>query len=126
MFRSSLLAVVCVLALGATACGGGNDDGDDAADFARGATYTEPLASDPGNLHPLRVSQQVTNTVLAFAYNSLISITDQGKIVGQLAESWKVTPKRVTFTLRPGITCEDGTKLTATAVADNYKWVKDP
>src|SRR5215217_2711246 len=122
MIRSSLLAVACVLALGVTACGGGgnDDDGDTPTDFATGATYTHALPSDPGNLHPLRAGQIVTNTILPFAYDTLISIDEQGKVVGQLAESWKVTPKRVTFTLRPGVTCADGTELTATDVADNF------
>src|SRR5215207_1199079 len=128
MIRSSLLAVACILALGVTACGGGgnDDDGDSPADFATGATYTEPLTSDPGNLHPLRASQNVTNAVLPFAYDTLISIDEEGRVVGQLAERWKVAPKQVTFTLRPGITCADGTELTATDVADTFDWVKDP
>jgi peptide/nickel transport system substrate-binding protein len=124
MTRSSLLAAACVLVLGVSACGGGNDAGS--AEFAKGATYTEPLTGDPGNLHPLRAVQQLTNAVLPFAYDTLVSIDEQGHISGQLAERWDVTPKKVTFTLRPGITCADGTKLTATNVADNFEWIKDP
>jgi peptide/nickel transport system substrate-binding protein len=124
MTRSSVLAAVCVLVVGVSACGGGNDT--KSTDFAKGATYTEPLTGDPGNLHPLRAQQNLTNAVLPFAYDTLINIDEQGHITGQLAEKWDVTPKKVTFTLRPGITCADGTKLTASNVADNFEWIKDP
>ena len=124
MTRLSLLAAVCVLGIGAAACGGGNGDGS--TNFAKGATYTEPMVGDPGNLHPLRAVQQLTNAVLPFAYDTLINLDEKGRVVGQLAERWKVTPKQVTFTLRPGITCADGTKLTASDVADNFEWIKDP
>src|SRR3954447_11042348 len=124
MIASSLLSGACVLALGVTACGGGNHD--ESTQFAKGATYSEPLTSDPGNLHPLRASQNTTNNVLPFAYDTLVSVDEQGHVVSGLAKSWKATPKRVTFTLRPDVTCADGTKLTASDVADNFEWVKDP
>jgi peptide/nickel transport system substrate-binding protein len=124
MTRFSLLAAVCVVALAVSACGGGNGGGS--TQFTKGATYTEALTSDPGNLHPLRAVQNTTNWVVPFAYDSLISIDEKGHISGQLAERWQVTPKKATFTLRPGITCADGTKLTARMVADTFEWIKDP
>lgn len=96
------------------------------AKLAGGGTYTEPLGTDPGNLNPLAAQQITTNEVASFAYDTLINIDPHGRVVPQLAERWTVSPKRVTYTLRDGITCADGTPLTASAVAANYTWIKDP
>ena len=43
-----------------------------------------------------------------------------------LRESWEETPTSVTYTLKEGITCGDGTPLTASTVADNFRFVADP
>jgi peptide/nickel transport system substrate-binding protein len=81
--------------------------------FAGGGTYSEPLLTDPGNLNPLIAQQNTTNEVVSFAYDTLINIDPHGRVVPQLAERWTVSPKRVTYTLRDGVTCADGTPLTA-------------
>jgi peptide/nickel transport system substrate-binding protein len=122
MTPAKILGCACVLALGLSACGGGKH----AAELANGGTYTEPISSDPGNLHPLRAQQVNANLVLSFAYDTLINLDANGRVVSQLAEKWQVTPKRVTFTLRRGVTCSDGAQLTAADVASNFEWVKDP
>src|SRR5262249_24099490 len=47
--------------------------------------------------------------------------------VSSLAQSWKVvSPKRVEFTLKPNITCADGTKMTASVVKQNLDFVGNP
>jgi peptide/nickel transport system substrate-binding protein len=126
MNRSIVVVTSCAaLALTASACGGSGGE-NKAVKFQHGATYTEPLTSDPGNLHPLRSVQQTTNTVLPFAYDSLINIDGKGRVISQLAQRWQATPKSVTFTLKPGITCADGTKLQASDVASVFEWIKDP
>ena len=125
MNRSIVVVTSCAaLALTASACGGGGEN--KAVKFQQGATYTEPIGSDPGNLHPLRAAQITTNTVLPFAYDTLINIDSRGRVVSQLAQRWQATPKSVTFTLKPGITCADGTKLRASDVASVFDWIKDP
>jgi peptide/nickel transport system substrate-binding protein len=117
-----ILGAACALALGATACGGGDKD----RDYVSGGTYAEALNADPGNLHPLRPAQPTARRVIPFAYDTLVNLDDKGNVVGQLAERWEASPKRVTYTLRRGVTCSDGTKLTASDVADNFEWIKDP
>lgn len=126
MQPAKTLVAVCALAIAVGACGGGNEGGDDSVDYRDAATYTEALDSDPGNLHPLRAVQQTTFNVIPFAYDSLINVDRKGRVVGQLAERWEAAPRKVTYTLRPGITCADGTELTASHVADNFRWAKDP
>jgi peptide/nickel transport system substrate-binding protein len=125
MTAAKALVTICALALAATAsaCRGSDNK---KVDYVSGGTYTEALPTDPGNLHPLRASAGYTRSVLAYAYDSLISLDSQGHVIGRLAGKWKASPKRVTYTLRPGITCSDGTKLTASHVADTFEWIKDP
>jgi peptide/nickel transport system substrate-binding protein len=126
----ALGTIVCgTLALSACAGGSaGNGDGGDGKNvaYAAGGTFTEPLTSDPGNLHPLKAAQNTTLEVLSFAYDSLINLDTNGKVVSQLAQKWQATPTSVTYTLRQDITCGDGAKLTARQVADNFAFAKNP
>lgn len=122
MRSTALLAAAVGLCVSLAGCLGGDDD----REYAKNGTYTEPLDGDPGNLNPLQAVTKQTQTVIPFAYDSLININSKGRVVPQLAGRWETTPKRVTFTLRKGITCSDGTPLTARDVARNYEYIKDP
>lgn len=122
------LGGILVLLAGTAACtdDGGTGDGGDRAEYAEGGTYTTTLTSDPGNLHPLKTVQNTTNTVIAYAYDSLIFVNTEGEVVPRLASSWEATPTSVTFTLNESVTCSDGTEVTASVVADTFEWVKVP
>jgi peptide/nickel transport system substrate-binding protein len=123
----SKLACSLVLLLAVTACSSGGRSEDRAGRKAQtGGTYTTAMATDPGNLHPLKATQQTTNTVIAFAYDSLIHVNGEGKVVPELASAWTASAQEVTFTLREGVTCTDGTELTPSIVAKTFEWVKDP
>ncbi len=62
-----------------------------------------------------------------FAYDPLVSVNGKtGAIESQLATAWKVSDKTVTLTLAKGVTCSDGSKLTASDVASNLAYVADP
>ncbi|MBV2155102.1 ABC transporter substrate-binding protein [Kitasatospora sp. SUK 42] len=61
-----------------------------------------------------------------YAYDSLVNVSADGTVVSGLASSWQATTTAATFTLRPGITCSDGTPLTATAVARALNYAGDP
>jgi peptide/nickel transport system substrate-binding protein len=126
--KAKTLTVACVLALGAAACSGGSAVGDRQGngEYVTGGTFTTPLGSDPGNLNPLQAVQISTNAVVPFLYDTLINIDESGKVVSQLAEKWETTPTSATFTLRKDVTCSDGTTLTATHVAANYAYIKNP
>ena len=59
-----------------------------------------------------------------YAYDTLVNLPGPGKVVTGLAQSWKVvSPKKVEFTLFKGITCSDGTQMTATVVKQNLDFV---
>ncbi|MGW0934572.1 ABC transporter substrate-binding protein [Streptomyces sp. NPDC002666] len=61
-----------------------------------------------------------------YAYDSLVNLSPDGTVVSGLASSWRATTLTATFTLRPGITCSDGTPLTASAVARALNYAGDP
>ncbi|MFJ9952657.1 ABC transporter substrate-binding protein [Kitasatospora sp. NPDC091207] len=61
-----------------------------------------------------------------YAYDSLVNPAPDGTLVTGLASSWQATATTAAFTLRPGITCSDGTPLTASAVARALTYADDP
>lgn len=83
-------------------------------------------SEDPGNLDPSMTVLSVTRTVAALAYDTLVYQNTDGTFISGLADSWKVAADSVAFTLHKGITCSDGTTLTATDVKDNIDYVSDP
>lgn len=67
-------------------------------------------------------------TVLDHIYQTLFDITPDGRVVGQLAESFTVEPDGRTYTvrLRRGVRFTDGTPFNAQAVKANLERVLDP
>jgi peptide/nickel transport system substrate-binding protein len=117
-------ALVCTLA----ACGGGSSGpaAGGGQNFANGKTFTMVLPADPGNLDPHFTSLSVTLQVDRFLYDSLLNVDEHGRLVAGLAQRWEATTTTASFTLRKGITCTDGTPLTASTVAGNINFVGDP
>ncbi|HEX2288781.1 MAG TPA: ABC transporter substrate-binding protein, partial [Pseudonocardiaceae bacterium] len=122
------IAAAGVLALSLAACAGqpsGPATGG-AQTFANGRTFTMVLPADPGNLDPHRTALSVTLQVDRFLYDSLLNTNEKGESVAGLADKWEATTTSATFTLRKGITCSDGTALTASTVAANINFIGDP
>ena len=91
-----------------------------------GQSFTMAVSADPGNLDPHFTSLSVTLQVDNFLYDSLVNLDPDGKMVAGLAEKWEGTTTKATYTLRKGVTCADGSPLTATTVAENISFVGDP
>jgi peptide/nickel transport system substrate-binding protein len=123
--RSVRTVVVGGLALALGACGGNATPAGEQT-FADGKTYTMVLGADPGTLDPHLTSLSVTMLVDRFMYDSLINIDPAGNEVAGLAQTWQGTTTSATYVLRKGITCANGSPLTATVVADNINFVGDP
>ena len=66
----------------------------------------------------------VAGQLFAFTYDSLISVDQKGVVQPQLATAWQESDDSVTFTLRKGVTCSDGTALTPGIVAKNFEGLK--
>ncbi|MDQ0771917.1 peptide/nickel transport system substrate-binding protein [Streptomyces aurantiacus] len=122
---TTTLAMAGALALALTACsGGGGTSGSGKP--VDGGTFTLAIAADPGTLDPHATTLSVAHQVGLFMYDSLMSRDASGKEVPALAGTWKSTPTTASYTLRKGITCSDGTPLTAKDVADNINYASDP
>jgi len=55
-------------------------------------------------------------------YDRLVYLTPSYKLEPYLASSWTTTPNSVTFKIRPGATCDDGTPVTASVVANSLRY----
>jgi len=123
-----------VTALGAavatvTACAGaptGNSGSGTTAPYVSGKTLTMLLPGDPGNLDPDFTSLSVTLATDHFLYDSLVSIAPGGAVEGNLATKWSGGTTQASYTLKKGITCSDGTPLTASDVAANISFIGNP
>ncbi|MFD5829486.1 ABC transporter substrate-binding protein [Lentzea sp. NPDC060358] len=120
------VALLGAVVLTTTACGtqGTSGSGDQA--LADGKTFTMSIGTDPGSLDPALTVLSAARAVDRFLYASLIERTPEGEIVSGLAEKWEATTTTATFTLRQGITCTDGSPLTAKDVAANITFAGDP
>lgn len=126
-------SVVAVAAAGAAvltiaACGSNAaaPPGSGGKALANGKTFTLALSSDPGSLDPDFTSLSAALQVDYFMYDSLLNVEPNGSLTSGLADKWSGTTTSATFTLRKGITCSDGTPLTAGDVAANLNFVANP
>jgi peptide/nickel transport system substrate-binding protein len=96
------------------------------AHAAANGTLSMALIGDPGKLDPQQTLLQLARQVAEFNYDTLVHQLPGGKIVSGLATKWKVLSlTKVRFTLRSGVTCVDGAKMTATVVKRNLDYVAD-
>jgi peptide/nickel transport system substrate-binding protein len=104
---------------------GGTASGSSSASapVASGQAATVVLPSDPGSLDPDLTSLSVTLQADMFLYDSLINFTPSGAIESNLATKWSGTATTASYTLRKGVTCSDGSPLTASTVAANINYI---
>ncbi len=126
MRRFPAVAGLGVLVLTLAACGSSKGSSTTSGQPVNGKTFTAVLSADPGDLDPDFTSLSVTDEFDSFLYDSLLNVSQSGKLISGLADSWTGTTTKATFTLRKGITCSDGTPLTASDVAANINYVGNP
>ncbi|MBT2506045.1 ABC transporter substrate-binding protein [Streptomyces sp. ISL-98] len=113
-------AAIAAIGLATTGCSGGVTGGGGSG------TVTIAIASDPGTLNPLGTVASSALSMNRFAYDTLVHRGPKGSTVPGIAQRWSATPTSATFTLRKGVTCQDGSALTASDVAAVYNYVADP
>ncbi|WP_217181794.1 ABC transporter substrate-binding protein [Streptomyces sp. AC495_CC817] len=122
-------AAVAATALALTACAGPASppagDGDPGT-LADGKSFVAVIATDPGTLDPFTTVMSVARGIDRFVYSRLVDVQPDGSFEPGLAEKWEADTTSATFTLREGLTCEDGSELTATDVAANLSYIGDP
>ncbi|MCX4902489.1 ABC transporter substrate-binding protein (plasmid) [Streptomyces sp. NBC_00257] len=122
-------AMACVVALTVSACGGSAQSGLDRTAHQKltdGKTFTYAISSDPGTLDPAITVLSIARGVDQFLYDGLINLDTKGQPQAAIAEKWEASTTTASFTLRKGITCADGSPLTAKDVAGSINFVGDP
>jgi len=126
--RNFALAVVAMIALLATGCGGGGSDSGGGTPAAQSAATDASIPSFtvgfPGSIQGLDVTKSAdpfTLSVLALALEGPLVYDKDGKLKPRLAETWEqVDPTTYTYQLRSDVKFWDGTPLTAEDVV--YSW----
>lgn len=88
----------------------------------KGGTVTIRLGGDWVHIDPQAPTQLAGiqgNQLIGALYDSLLTLSPDGKIIPYVAKSWEQTPSTITFHLKDGVTCSDGTKVTASVVKNS-------
>jgi peptide/nickel transport system substrate-binding protein len=128
LWYSLLLALVIFSGAG---CGspenekhyGGPDTGP-----AYGDLLIDASIGDASTLIPPLASDASSHDVAGYIYNGLIKYDGDLNLVGDLAESWEISPDglTITFKLRKGVKWQDGAPFTAQDVMFTYQLMVDP
>lgn len=97
-------------------------------DSKEGGWITVANIEDPDSLDPHKTIMATASGIMAWIYDTLFYIGDDGLPHGLLAESWEVSEdsKVITVQLREGRTFHDGTPVNAEAVAITFQRMLDP
>ncbi|MFJ4225413.1 ABC transporter substrate-binding protein [Microbacterium sp. NPDC089695] len=121
-----MVAIGCLAVVLAGCAGAGGAGGGDDAALVDGQTFTVVIPDDPGTLDPALSLSSDSRQMSRFLYDTLTLAATDGSAEPNLAETWEATTTEAEFTLRKGITCSDGTELTAETVAANINFIADP
>jgi len=93
-----------------------------------GGSFRGYLTSEPANLDPARGVDVNEGSVQAKIFDGLVRYDESMNLVGNLAESWEITPDglKYTFKLRHGVKFHDGQGLTAKDVLFSFERILDP
>jgi len=95
---------------------------------ATGDSLIEGTIGEASTLIPLLASDASSHAVAGQVYNGLIKYDKNLQIVGDLAETFDISPDglTITFHLRHGVTWHDGARFTAKDVLYTYQVTIDP
>ncbi len=122
----ALLACLTSICLVLTGCGGNSKPSgtrSGSVHYASDGTFTMAASRDLGTFDPYK--GRLLWGYSSLAYDTLVNLDPNGALVSGLAGTWKADAHSATFTLKPGITCSDGSALTASQVADDLKYLGD-
>lgn len=91
-------------------------------------TITVGSLADAKRLIPLLASDSASGEISSWIYNGLTKYDKNIKVIGDLAESWEISPDGLTiiFHLRKNVYWHDGKKFTSEDVVFTYETIIDP
>ena len=83
---------------------------------------------DATSLIPMITSDSASSDIQGYIYNGLLKYDQNLQLVGDLAESWEVSPDglTITFHLRKGVRWQDGKPYTSADALFSYQFMVDP
>ncbi|KUO11770.1 peptide ABC transporter substrate-binding protein [Streptomyces sp. DSM 15324] len=123
------VAIAAVVALGATACGGGDGDskGDSKAAIDPNGTFTVESGEPQNPLQPANTMESYGSIVINSLFTGLVDYDESGKIVYMNAESIDSKDSKTwTVKLKPGWKFHDGTPVTAESYVKAWNWAASP
>ncbi len=102
---------------------GGPDTGP-----AYGDLFLDASIGDASTLIPPLAMDASSASIIGLVYNGLVKYDGDLNLVGDLAESWDISPDglTITFHLRHGVKWHDGAPFTAKDVLFTYQVMVDP
>lgn len=114
-FMSAVFAAL--LTMGACGCGGRTP-------LPRRDWHTlyRHLSQNPTTLDPAQVKDVAGGRIIAHIYGTLLAYDAQGRLVGDVAESWSISAdgRTYTFRIRKGLRFANGRTVTARDVVDSF------
>lgn len=94
---------------------------------AYGDTIIVGSIGEPSVLIPMLAGDSASHEVAGLIFNGLVKYDTDLEIIGDLAESWDISPDglTITFHLRKGVRWTDGVEFTADDVMFGYKTIID-
>lgn len=143
--KKTALALACVMAMGLslTACGAKTDTAGSvstesktnenttaasAAGKGGGLDLAVQIGPDPETIDPELNSSVDGGNMILYAFETLLNVDENNKIISGQAESFDVSDDGLTYTfhLRKGLKWSDGTPLTAEDFVYSWKRLADP
>ncbi|MGA5579630.1 peptide ABC transporter substrate-binding protein [Streptomyces thermodiastaticus] len=122
------VAIAAVVALGATACGGGGDKGGDSkAAIDPNGKFSVEVGEPQNPLQPANTMESNGSIVIKALFSGLVDYDSKGKIVMVNAQSIDTKDnKTYTVKLKPGWKFHDGTPVTANSYVKAWNWAANP
>ncbi|NLS10360.1 hypothetical protein HGQ17_10220 [Nesterenkonia sp. MY13] len=123
MKTSRSVAALSVLALGLSACGGGDNGGGGEV----GDEFNIAWNAQPPTLDPLLTTANTTRDIARNFYEPIITMGNDGEPHPVLAESFELSDdhSELTFTLRDDVTFHDGEPMTEEdVIASIERWIE--
>lgn len=93
-----------------------------------GGIYSEGVKGRITNVNPIYASSDPDKTLSRLVFGGLLKYDANGKLIGDVAESYSVDAKGNTYTvkLRPNLTWQDGQPLTSQDVVFTFQTIQNP
>lgn len=94
----------------------------------QGGSYTEGIVGYARYINPVLGYTDADKDMISLIYSGLLKPTTEGRLIGDLAESWTISEDNLTYTfiLKPNLTFHDNVPLTTDDIEFTIGEMRDP